>query len=176
MASFKRIEPPLNISRLFLAASIAIAAVASLSLTGDGLLRAQFGVAFEDHGTTSIFSSVASRPDTATAVQPVAASEEYWLGDASSTRATLASWGADNPVRVGDQITLTTAGVERALKVVSVKPLPPGTLTTPASEKNSVLVTLRPVEDTAGRVIHLLLDGKDELAPLASLFHRAQEL
>lgn len=172
MASFKRSQTPLNISRLFLAASIAIAAVTSLFLTGDGLLRAQFGVAFKEHSTTSVVSG----PSTAKAVQPVAASEEYWLGDASSTRATLASWGTDSTVRVGDQITLTTAGVERALQVVAVRPLPPGTLTTPESEENSVLVTLRPLEDTAGRVIHLLLNGKDELAPLASVFQRAREL
>ncbi len=173
MASFKRSQTPLNISRLFLAASIAIAAVTSLLLTGDGLLRAQFGVAFKEHSTTSVVSG----PSTAKAVQPVAASEEYWLGDASSTRATLASWGTDSTVRVGDQITLTTAGVERALQVVAVRPLPPGTLTAPdESEENSVLVTLRPLEDTAGRVIHLLLNGEDELAPLASVFQRAREL
>ena len=172
MASFKRSQTPLNISRLFLAASIAIAAVTSLFLTGDGLLRAQFGVAFKEHSTTSVVSG----PSTAKAVQPVAASEEYWLGDASNTRATLASWGTDSTVRVGDQITLATAGVERALQVIAVRPLPPGTLTTPESEENSVLVTLRPLEDTAGRVIHLLLNGKDELTPLASVFQRAREL
>lgn len=171
MASTKRTQTPMNLSRLFFAASIALAAGGSLFLTGDGLLRAQFGVAFEDHDT----SNMVSRSDATNAVQPVAAGEDYWLGDASDTRATLASWGTDNQVRIGDRITLTTAGVKRALEVVSVRTIPPGTLA-PGSNDNPVMVTLRPVEDTGGRVMHLLIDGNDELAPLASLFERAHEL
>lgn len=172
MANQQRTQTPMNRSRLAVAASIALVAVGSLFMTGDGLLRAQFGVAFEDHGPTS----VASTHEVTNAVQPVAASEEYWLGDASNTRATLASWGTDNQVRIGDRITLTTSGVERALEVISVRTMPPGLLHTSGSNNHPVMVTLRPVEDTGGRVMHLLLDGKDELAPLASLFERAHEL
>lgn len=172
MANQKRTQTPMNLSRLVFAASIALAAVGSLFLTGDGLLRAQFGVAFKNHDTIS----VASEPHSTNAVQPVAASEEYWLGEASDTRATLASWGTDNQVRIGDQITLTTAGVERALVVLSIRAMPPGTLDDSGTNGKLVIVTLRPVEDTRGRVMHLLIDGKDELAPLASLFERAHEL
>ncbi len=172
MANHKRTHTQMNLPRLVLASSIALAAGASLFLTGDGLLRAQFGMAFEDHDATRVVSNLSSTK----AIQPVAASEEYWLGDASDTRATLASWGPDKPMRVGDQITLMTAGVERALKVVSIRTIPPGTLNAPRSNDNTVLVTLRPVEDRGDRLMHLLLDGKDELAPLAGLFDRAHEL
>jgi len=172
MVSLKRIGTPLNVSRLVLAAAIAIAAVASSFLTGDGLLRAQFDVAFEDRALTSVVSESRHTPS----VQLVAASEDYWLGHASKTRATLASWGTDQPVSVGDLITLTTEGVKRALEVVSVKQLPPGALATSAADGSSVLVTLRPAEQAPGRAIHLLLDGTDELSPLASLFERAREL
>lgn len=172
MASQKRTQAPLNLSRLALAASIALAAVGSLFLTGDQLLRAQFGTAFKGYDSLG----VASLPHSTDAVQPVAASEEYWLGDASETRATLASWGNDNQVRIGDRVTLTTSGVERALVVVSVRPIPPGTITAPGTNDRPVIVTLRPEENTRGRVMHLLLDGNDELAPLASLFERGREL
>ena len=172
MVNLKRICTPLNVPRLLLAAAIAIAAVASSFLTGDGLLRAQFDVAFEDRALTSVVSESRHTPS----VQLVAASEDYWLGHASKTRATLASWGADQPVSVGDLITLTTEGVKRALEVVSVKQLPPGALATSAADGSSVLVTLRPAEQAPGRAIHLLLDGTEELSPLASLFERAREL
>lgn len=64
--------------RLVLAGVAAFAATASLLMTGDELLHAQFDDAFENR-----IVAAASRQGTpSTTRQPVAASEDFWLGDA----------------------------------------------------------------------------------------------
>lgn len=161
--------------RLALAATVGLAALASLFLTGDNLLRMQFDTAFE---TRSVATGDIERR-AATSVQPVAASEDYWLGDLSRSRATPAAWNTGAHVAIGDRVTLTLKGVEQVLEIVAVKTGPAGIGDTAESEatfgKSTLLVTLRQV-GASGKPIHLLLDGEDELRGFVRQAERPHEL
>ncbi|MCH9807024.1 MAG: hypothetical protein K0U74_04770 [Alphaproteobacteria bacterium] len=153
---------------LFLAAAFTLAAAASLAMTGDGLLRAQFESAFADrsHPSKRVQHTAANHTIT-----PVAASESEWLGDARNTPATLASWN-DRAVAKGDFVTLSMRGIERRLKIVSLKELPSGSLPTASNTAmRPVLVTLQPTDDVNARPIHMLLEGLSQTAPIDTAAH-----
>lgn len=169
MPSLTRIGMNKTSTSLLLAGACALAAVSSLNLTGDEQLRTQFDTAFSNHSAQTLAINTAK---SANSVVPVAASEDYWLGDARKTRATLASWN-DRAVGLGDSVTLTMRGIQRQLKIVSLKELPVGSLpqATDASQK-PVLVTLQPVDDSSARPIHMLLEGRDAATAIETAIHR----
>ncbi|MBU1211079.1 MAG: hypothetical protein KJ587_07385 [Alphaproteobacteria bacterium] len=161
--------------RLALAATAALAALASLFMTGDNLLRMQFETAFETR-------NVAARDferGAANRVQPVAASEDYWLGDLSTAGATPATWNASPQVAIGDRVKLTLKGVEQVLEIVAVKTGAAGIGGVAAGNgsfgKSTLIVTLHPV-GAAGKPIHLLLDGEEELLGFVRQSDRPHEL
>ncbi len=155
---------------LFLAAAGTLAAVASLAMTGDGLLHTQFETAFANRTAPILANNTVDKNRYANV--PVAASEDYWLGDARNTPATLASWN-DRAVGVGDSVTLTMRGIERQLKIISLKELPAGSIpnATGASER-PVLVTLQPVNDGTARPIHMLLEGLADAETINAAAHQ----
>ncbi|MBU2581214.1 MAG: hypothetical protein KJ622_05820 [Alphaproteobacteria bacterium] len=146
-----------------IAAIATLAAMASLYATGDGLLRAEFGTAFADPNYTSTFKERSQ----AQVSQPVAGSEDFWLGDARATNATPATWNVQGSLAIGNLISIAMNGVERTLEVVSVKEGPAGLLDTDVStsgiRKSPLIVTLRPVGGQ-GRPVHLVIEAEEQLS------------
>ncbi|KUO63863.1 MAG: hypothetical protein APF80_00555 [Alphaproteobacteria bacterium BRH_c36] len=160
--------------RLALAATAGLAALASLFMSGDDLLRMQFETAFESR-------NVAARDldrGGAKHDHPVAASEDYWLGDLSTSGATPATWNASPQVALGDRVKLTLKGVEQVLEIVAVKTgagIGGAAAGNASLGKSTLIVTLYPV-GTVGKPIHLLLDGEEELLGFVRLSDRPREL
>lgn len=147
--------------------------MASLLMTGDMMLRMQFDTAFTQ----------ANAPQTvrqsSEVVQPVAATEDYWLGDVRRSVATPAAWNRESHVAIGDRISLTIQGLNRELQVVAVDAVPTGLLksgrTGAQFGKSPILVTLRAI-GTNEPEIHLLLEGERDLQGYVRVSERAHEL
>ncbi len=159
--------------RLAFAAFAGLAAIASLFITGDGMLRMQFDTAFH---TGNVVPMVRHQAPVA---QPVAATEDYWLGDVRRSGATQAAWNQDGHIDIGDRISLTMKGVKRILEVVAVEAGPAGLLAStgngPSVGKAPVLVTLRDIGNN-GRPIQLLLEGDQDLQGFVRVSERPHEL
>lgn len=159
--------------RLALAGIASVSAILSVVITGDGLLRAQFDTAFDDQATAT-----GGEEPARTAVQhPLAASEDYWLGDARRSPATPATWNTPSRLAIGARVTLTIGDSQEHLLVTGIKTLPRGVMPASADTlgKDNVLLTLRPLDHSGGS-IHLLLDSDSALTPALRLSQHAQEL
>jgi hypothetical protein len=159
--------------RLALAGVASASALLSVVMTGDGLLRAQFDTAFDDQATAA-----GGEKQIRTAVQqPIAANEDYWLGDARRSPATPAIWNTPSRLAIGDGITLTMGASQQRLIVTGIKTLAAGAIQASADTlgKDHVLLTLRPLDHSGGS-IHLLLDSDSALSPTLRLSQHAREL
>lgn len=148
---------------LVIAAAAGMAVMASLFVTGDNWLRSEFDMALANT-TQATGGFERSKPNT---VLPLAATEDYWLGDVRRNHVTPASWNVDHAVAIGDRISLTINGVAQELEVVSLKTVPAELFDartgSPGAAALPLLVTLHPV-GKEGSPVHLILEGKDDLS------------
>lgn len=173
----KMIEAGLStaVNRLVLAGVVGLAAIASILSIGDNALRTEFNTALSSNS----FPSEARTHGTAPHQQQVAGSEDYWLGDASTSHATPAAWNREDSIAVGDRLALTMKDTETVLEVVSVKTGPAGLLNFAGSGAAHatlpLLVTLQPVGGN-GRTLHLIVEGDDGLSGFTRVSQRAHDL
>lgn len=160
---------------LVVAATAGLAVMASMFATGDDWLRSEFDV------TLSNANHAAGKMDRPTSIasHPVAATEDYWLGDVRRNHVTPASWNAQDSIAIGERITLTLKGVEQVLEVVAVKTGPAALLDAGSASAGAaarpLLVTLRLVGKEA-RPVHLILEGKEDLGRFMRNSDRPHEL
>jgi len=157
------------IERRYTAAGLAKFAVAIsvISLSALGFLLANTDNALQSSFQTALMdrSNSASKNFTTSAIRPVAhrsvaASEDFWLGHAARSGATPVAW--TDALRIGDQVTVSTKGVERVLQVVRIDAFPVGitkvdTRTGPGSTS---IVTAREVGKADGLIMRFVMETR----------------
>lgn len=150
-------------------------ALTALAITGETALLAQYQDAFAERGNRSL--AIATRSSDPAAV-PVAATEDYWLGDARDTPATLARFTGNEVLKRGDHLSLTIAGSVHRLEVVAVTALTDAGVRAALGVKSleARLVTLRDVDKPAAPDLRLLVDGQGKSLDADVRLSRAHEL
>jgi hypothetical protein len=146
----------------------------NLPVAALGIVAASVGIAamtlgssdtVVERGFERALASRAEQPNTKIAAPAVAGSEQFWLThvvhDASSP--------ITKPVAVGDRVTITSAGREQVLHVVTIDKLDPQIIPI-SSERPTrlLLVTCRDQANPESRPVRFLIEADDALPTLSS--------
>lgn len=146
-------------------AALGLAVVAAAAIGGvhlldtDAIIERSFEVALQGmHG--------ASQPAAGPAIPTVAGTEDFWLRQPAIGLDRASS--TPNPgvpgksaTAVGDRITITSGGVERAYEVVAINPLSSDVtrIDTGANSDRLYVVTCRELAGKGNRVIHFVVNA-----------------
>jgi hypothetical protein len=138
----------------------ALALTPALFVNSEVVLRSSFGAAFVAASDVPV-----STPRSAKSV-PLAGSEDFWL----SAMRQDGQAPLHKTVAIGDSISMTLSGVERALVVAEVSEFEPKitTIDTASTTTRFVLVTARDSRDTAARPIRFVMEIESAAAPVTA--------